>query len=60
MNDQSLIIKNIHTLVTMDADRRVLHDAWIKVQENAIESLGTGTPPEADRQINASGHIVLP
>jgi len=60
MSDQTLVIKNIHTLVTMDTDRQVLHDAWIKVQGNTIESLGSGTPPEGDRRINAGGHVVLP
>lgn len=60
MNEKTLVIKNIHTLVTMDEDRRVLRDAWVLVRGNVIDSVGTGTAPAADQEINARGHIVMP
>jgi len=60
MTDTTLLVKNIHTLVTMDEDRRVLHDAWILAKGGAIEQIGSGKTPAADRKIDASGHIILP
>jgi cytosine/adenosine deaminase-related metal-dependent hydrolase len=52
----TLLVKNIHTLVTMDRDRRELHNAAIFVRDNVIEQVGLTTelPQTADE------HIVLP
>ena len=60
MSETTLVIKNIHTLVTMDDERRVLRDAWVLVRGKVIDSVGTGNAPAADQEINARGHIVMP
>ena len=56
----SLLLKNIRRLATMDAQRRELHDAWILVRDNVIESLGTDDAPPADRSIDLGRHVALP
>ncbi len=59
----TLLVKNIHTLVTMDRDRRELHDAAIFVRDNVIEQVGLTTelPQTADEVLDLQGkHIVLP
>jgi 8-oxoguanine deaminase len=59
----SLLVKNIHTLVTMDSARRELHDAALYVRDGVIESVGTLSdfPSQtADEVFDASQHIVLP
>lgn len=46
----TLLVKNIHTLVTMDATRQEIRNAAIFVRDNAIEQVGTtaALPPTAD------------
>jgi cytosine/adenosine deaminase-related metal-dependent hydrolase len=59
----SLLVKNIHTLVTMDRDRRELHNAAIFVRDNVIEQVGLTSelPQTADEVLDLQGkHIVLP
>ncbi|TYQ31056.1 8-oxoguanine deaminase [Pseudanabaena sp. UWO310] len=59
----TLLVKNIHTLVTMDRDRRELHNAAIFVRDNAIEEVGLTVelPQTADEVLDLQGkHIVLP
>ena len=59
----TLLVKNIHTLVTMDRDRRELHNAAIFVRDNEIEQVGLTTelPQTADEVVDLHGkHIVLP
>jgi 8-oxoguanine deaminase len=59
----SLLVKNIHTLVTMDSERREVHDAAIFVRDDIIESVGTSTELStmtADETLDCSHHIVLP
>lgn len=59
----TLLIKNIHTLVTMDEDRREIHNAAIFVRNNVIEQVGLTTelPSIADEILDLQGkHIVLP
>lgn len=59
----TLLVKNIHTLVTMDRDRRELHNAAIFVRDNAIEEVGLTIelPQTADEVLDLQGkHIVLP
>lgn len=59
----SLLIKNIHTLLTMDSERRELQDATIFVRDGIIESVGTSAEfptLEADETLDCSRHIVLP
>ena len=40
-----LLIKNIGHLVTMNASREVLCDAWLLARGGFVAALGTGTPP---------------
>lgn len=59
----TLLVKNIHTLVTMDRDRRELHNAAIFVRDNVIEQVGLTTelPQTADEVLDLQDkHIVLP
>lgn len=61
-NDESLLIKNIDWLVTMDGDRRVLRDAWLHVAGNVISAVGEqqASAPPADRVLDAAGMLVMP
>jgi cytosine/adenosine deaminase-related metal-dependent hydrolase len=59
----TLLVKNIHTLVTMDRDRRELKGAAIFVRDNVIEQVGLTSelPETADEVLDLQGkHIVLP
>jgi 8-oxoguanine deaminase len=42
-----LLIKNIGYLVTMNAGREILRDAWLRARGGLIEAMGTGMPPDA-------------
>ena len=60
---RTLLVRNIHTLATMDATRRELHDAAIYVRDNAIVAVGKlGDMPSttADKVIDGRRHVVLP
>lgn len=48
------------TIVTVDADRRVLDDGWIAISGTRIAAIGTGQPPEAKTVIDRPGLIALP
>ena len=59
----TLLVKNIHTLVTMDRDRRELQGAAIFVRDNVIEQVGLTSelPETADEVLDLQGkHMVLP
>jgi cytosine/adenosine deaminase-related metal-dependent hydrolase len=59
----TLLIKNIHTLVTMDATRRELRHASIFVRDNVIEQVGhlADLMNTADEVLDLGDrHIVLP
>jgi cytosine/adenosine deaminase-related metal-dependent hydrolase len=59
----TLLVKNIHTLVTMDATRRELCNAAVLIQDNVIQQVGTTAelPQSADEVLDLQGrHIVLP
>ncbi|MCL4251397.1 MAG: 8-oxoguanine deaminase [Anaerolineae bacterium] len=58
----TLLLKNIHTLATMDDARRELHDAWITVRDGVIEAVGNGQAPAtaAAEIYDLHGHVVLP
>jgi len=59
----SLLVKRIHTLVTMDADRREIRDGALLVDGNVISRVGTTgeLPDDADEVLDLQGrHIVLP
>jgi 8-oxoguanine deaminase len=59
----TLLVKNIHTLVTMDEGRREIRNGALRVRGAAIEAIGvTGEIPEdVDEVLDLHGrHIVLP
>ncbi len=59
----TVLVKNIHTLVTMDRDRREIHNAAIFVRDQAIEQVGLteDLPQDADQVLDLQGrHIVMP
>lgn len=61
----TLLIRNIHTLITMNSDRQQIQNGSIIVRDNTIEWVGASSalPIErvkADRIINADRMIVMP
>src|SRR5690554_1763409 len=59
----TLLAKNIHTLVTMDDERREIRDGALFVRDGVIEAAGTlaEMPAQtADRVLDLSRHIVVP
>jgi len=59
----TLLVRDIHTLATMDATRRELRDAAIYVRDNVIVAVGDlrdMPSTTADRVINGRRHVVLP
>ena len=59
----TLLLKNIHTLVTMDAQRREIRDGAIYVRDNVIEAVGTlsDMPSQsADAVLDMTDHLVMP
>ena len=62
MPTNSLLIKNIHTLLTMDAGSRVLRGAFLYAEDGEIRRVGSGATrlPKADRVIDGRHCIALP
>lgn len=59
----TLLVKNIHTLVTMDADRREIRNGALFVRDQAIEQIGETSelPQDADEVLDLRGrYLVLP
>lgn len=58
----SLFIKNIHTLVTMDGARREIGNGGLYIEDGFITRVGKSDelPQEADEIIDLHDHIVLP
>ncbi|OLP18733.1 8-oxoguanine deaminase [Leptolyngbya sp. 'hensonii'] len=59
----TLLVKNIRTLVTMDANRREIGHAALLIRDNIIEQVGTTLelPQTADEVLDLQGqHMVLP
>ena len=59
----TLLVKNIHTLVTMDDQRREISNGALFVRDNVIEQVGTTSelPQAADQVLDLhSRHIVMP
>ncbi|HEX2906135.1 MAG TPA: hypothetical protein VHO69_04700 [Phototrophicaceae bacterium] len=59
----TLLLKNIHTLVTMDAARREIRDGAVFVRDGVIEAVGSlaEIPAQtADEVFDLRQHIVLP
>lgn len=58
---KALLIEN-GTVLTMDADRRILEGGYVLVEDGRIAAIGDGTPAvplEAER-IDATGMVVMP
>jgi 8-oxoguanine deaminase len=59
----TLLVKHIHTLVTLDATRREIRDGALLVQDNAIAQVGTTAelPQTADEVLDLQGrYVVMP
>lgn len=59
----TLLLKNIGTLVTMDAGRREIKDGAVFIRDNVIEAVGTTAAlasRPADRDISLPHHVVTP
>jgi 8-oxoguanine deaminase len=59
----TLLLKNIHTLVTMNAAREELRDAAVLIRDHIIERVGrtVDLPVSADQVLDLNGrHVVLP
>lgn len=59
----SLLVKNIHTLITMDSQRREIANGALLMQDNVIEQVGTTQelPQTADEVLDLQGrYVVLP
>jgi 8-oxoguanine deaminase len=58
----TLLVRHIHTLVTMDDRRREIADGALFVRDNRIEAVGaTGDLPHtADEVLDLADHVVLP
>ncbi len=59
----TLLVKNIHTLVTMNAAREEIRHAAVFVRDNIIEQIGTSAtlPATADEVLDLHDrHVVLP
>src|SRR5471032_164791 len=59
----TLLVKNIHTLVTMNATREEIRSAAVFVRDNVIEQVGptASLPATADEVLDLRGrHVVLP
>jgi 8-oxoguanine deaminase len=62
----TLLLKDIHTLVTMDSQRREINDGAVLIRDGVIEAVGTTPeitaalehPP--DETLSLPAHIVLP
>jgi cytosine/adenosine deaminase-related metal-dependent hydrolase len=59
----TLLVKNIHTLVTMDATRREIANGALLVRDNVIVEVGSTQelPATADEVLDLQGlYVVLP
>ncbi len=58
----TLLVKNCHTLITMDDQRREIRGGGLFIRDHVIEQVGpTETlPQEADRVMDLDNHLVLP
>ncbi len=58
----SLLIRDIHTLITMDADDRVLHGGFIYAEDGEIKQIGTRLPRKlrTRRTVKANTCVAVP
>ncbi len=55
-----ILVKNIHTLVTMDNENRQLHNIDLLINNNKIEKIDQNINEQADRIIMATNQVVYP
>ena len=56
-----ILLKNIHTLVTVDPEDSVLHGVSLRVCDNVVSEIGIGLAAGTDeRIIDCSKHVVYP
>jgi cytosine/adenosine deaminase-related metal-dependent hydrolase len=53
-----LLIRNVHTLVTMDDQRRVLNGVDVRVENGRIAEIGSGLKPAAGTRVVPGDHCV--
>ena len=58
----TLLVKNIHTLVTMDDHLSEIYDGGLFIRDGFIETVGKSSDltEDADQVLDLKGHIVLP
>jgi 8-oxoguanine deaminase len=58
----TILLENIDTLATFDAERRVLKNAWVLIRDNRIAGLGAGRyEGEApERRMDLASYVVMP
>jgi cytosine/adenosine deaminase-related metal-dependent hydrolase len=57
---RTLLVKNAHLLVTMDAAHREIAGGGLFIRDNVIEAVGTDLPSTADEVLDLRDHVVLP
>ncbi|NPV76097.1 MAG: amidohydrolase family protein [Anaerolineae bacterium] len=57
-----LLLENIDTLATFDEQRKVLKNAWLLINNNTIEAIGTGKyeGKSVNQRLDLNSHVVLP
>jgi cytosine/adenosine deaminase-related metal-dependent hydrolase len=55
-----LVVANARLVATMDEERHELVGGWVAITDGLVESVGTGTPPEAAITIDATDCLVTP
>ncbi|WP_347556065.1 8-oxoguanine deaminase [Robbsia sp. KACC 23696] len=59
---RTLLVKNAHVVVTMDASRREIADGGLFIEGNRIVQVGPSAdlPQHADEVLDLSGHLLMP
>jgi cytosine/adenosine deaminase-related metal-dependent hydrolase len=55
-----LVIVNARRVATVDAERRELDDAWVAITDGLVSGVGSGAPPPANAQLDATDCLVTP
>jgi len=58
----TLLVRHVHTLVTMDDARREIEDGALFIRDGVIEAVGStaALPASADETLDLPGHVVIP
>jgi len=55
-----LCLKGLKAVITMDPSNPIVWDAYIYVEEGLIKSLGVGSGPNAEVELDAKGKVAIP